>query len=59
MAVIRYAQRHGTRRPWLGQLPARRTTKVAAVALANKTARIIWAIMTTGERYREPLVQAA
>jgi transposase len=59
MAVIRYAQRHGTRRPWLVQLLARRTTKVAAVALANKTARIIWAIMTKGERYREPVGQAA
>jgi hypothetical protein len=40
-------------------LLARRTTKVAAVALANKTARIIWAIMTNGERYREPVGQAA
>jgi hypothetical protein len=30
----------------------RRSTKVAAVALANKTARIIWALMTSGERYR-------
>jgi transposase len=59
LAVIRYAQRHGTRRPWLVQLLARRTTKVAAVALANKTARIIWAMMTNGERYREPVGQAA
>jgi transposase len=59
LAVIRYAERHGTRRPWLVQLMARRTTKIAAVALANKTARMIWAIMTSGEAYREPVLQAA
>ena len=59
MAVIRYAERHGTRRPWLVQLMQRRSTKVAAVALANKTARIIWALMTSGERYREPAAVAA
>ena len=59
MAVIRYAERHGTRRPWLVQLMARRTTKVAAVALANKTARMIWAIMTSGQAYREPELRAA
>ena len=59
MAVIRYAERHGTRRPWLVQLMQRRSTKVAAVALANKMARIIWALMTSGERYREPHVIAA
>ncbi|MGE3306356.1 MAG: transposase [Rhizobiaceae bacterium] len=35
MAVIRYAERNGTRRPWLVQLMARRTTKVAAVARPN------------------------
>ena len=55
LAVVRYAVRNGTRRPWLVQLLARRTPKVAAVALANKTARMIWAIMTSGERYREPV----
>lgn len=54
LAVVRYAQRNGTRRHWLLQLLARRTPKVAAVALANKNARMIWAIMTSGERYREP-----
>jgi len=59
LAVIRYAQRNGTRRPWLVQLMERRTTKVAAVALANKTARMVWAIMVSGERYREPVSQAA
>lgn len=55
VAVIRYAQRNGARRPWLVQLLARRTPKVAAVALANKNARMVWAIMTRGEHYREPL----
>jgi transposase len=55
MAVIRYAERSATRRPWLAQLLARRKAKVAAVALANKIARTVWAMMMTGERYREPL----
>lgn len=59
MAVIRHAERHGTKRAWLIQLLARRATKVAAVAPANKTARMVWALMTSGERYREPTVAVA
>jgi transposase len=59
LAVIRYAQKHGTKRPWLVQLLSRRTPKIAAVALANKMARMIWAMMMTGERYREPMVASA
>jgi transposase len=59
MAVIRYAEQHETRRPWLVQLMQRRTTKIAAVALANKMARIVWALMTSGERYREPAAAGA
>jgi len=55
VAVIRYAVRNGARRPWLVQLLARRTPKVAAVALANKNARMVWALMTSGERYRDPV----
>jgi hypothetical protein len=39
LAVIRYAKIHGTeRRPWLTALLARKPTKVAAIALANKIA---------------------
>jgi len=56
MAVVRYAERNGTKRPWLVQLLARRKAKVAAVALANRNARMIWAMMASGERYREPQV---
>ena len=59
MAVIRHAERHGATRPWLIQLLARRAKKVAAVALANKTARMVWALMMSGERYRDPTVAAA
>jgi transposase len=36
----------------------RRPTKIAAIALANKIARIAWAIMVRGTRYQEPLPQA-
>src|SRR5215831_14880680 len=60
LAVIRYAKIHGTKhRPWLAALLARRPTKVAAIALANKIARMVWAMMVKGERYREPVALAA
>ena len=59
MAVIRHAERHGTKRVWLIELMKRRATKVAAIALANKTARMVWALMTSGEHYREPQVAHA
>lgn len=44
----------GRAAPWLAELLARKPKKVAAVALANKMARIIWAMMVSGETYRQP-----
>jgi transposase len=60
LAVIRYAKTHGTKhRPWLAALLMRRPTKVAAIALANKIARMAWAMMASGQRYQEPAALAA
>jgi len=60
LAVIRYAKIHGTQhRPWLTALLTRRPTKVAAIALANKIARMAWAIMAKGECSKEPAALTA
>ena len=60
LAVIRYAKIHGTKhRPWLAAMLARRPAKVAAIALANKLARMAWAMMARSERYKEPVALAA
>src|SRR5262245_10947316 len=60
LSVIRYAKIHGAKhRPWLNALLVRRPIKVAAIALANKLARMAWAMMARGERYRKPAALAA
>ena len=41
-------------RPWLQALMARRPINVAAVAVAHKTARALWAMLRRGETYRRP-----
>lgn len=54
--------RRGTSRsapPWLLALLARKPPKLAAVALANKVARIAWKLMVTGERYDPTRLAAA
>jgi transposase len=55
LAVIRYAKIHGTEhRPWLMALLARKPTKVAAIALANKLARMAWAMMARASATENP-----
>jgi transposase len=53
MSTIRWSRSKGNfAQSWLGRIIARKPVKLAAVALANKMARIIWAIMTRQESYR-------
>jgi transposase len=54
MAVIRHADKPASKgaSEWLRKLLQRRPRKLVAVALANKMARIAWALMTSGEDYR-------
>ena len=58
-AVIRHARAHPDKHPWLMQLLARKPAKVVAVALANKMARIAWAMLAKGGTYRAPALAAA
>jgi len=56
LSVIKRVKQLGhTHRPWLAELIARRPVKVAAIALANKIIRMVWAMMVRGETYREPV----
>jgi transposase len=59
-AVIQQIKRgRGRASPWLMALIARKPAKLAAVALANKTARIVWKLMVSGERYDRNRATAA
>ena len=58
-SVLRRAKQSPEKYPWLTQLLARRPFKVVAIALANKMARIAWALLASGGRYRAPRLAAA
>ena len=58
-SVLRRAKQSPQKYPWLTQLLARRPFKVVAVALANKMARIAWALLAKGGSYRAPALAAA
>jgi transposase len=58
-SVLRRAKQHPEKYPWLTRLLARRPFKVVAVALANKMARIAWALLAKGGTYQPPRLAAA
>jgi len=55
ISVLRRAKLNPEKYPWLTQLLARRPFKVVAIALANKMARIAWALLANGSHYRPRL----
>jgi transposase len=58
-SVLRRAKKNPEKYPWLTQLLARRPFKVVAIALANKMARIAWALLASGAHYRPARLAAA
>jgi transposase len=56
LAVVFRERRKEAPSGWLGQLLRRRPIKVAAVALANKTARVVWAMLVRGQTYHAAAV---
>ena len=54
-ATVRWAMRKGsTADPWLARMLNRKPPMLVIVALANKTARIVWALIARGGTYRAP-----
>jgi len=58
-SVIRYAESKQDKNPWLVNLIGRRNKNIAAVALANKNIRIIWAMMTKGTDFNPVHISTA
>jgi transposase len=55
--VVRWARRKGVPPgSWLGRMLARKPPMLVIVALANKNARVAWALITKGGIYRAPAV---
>jgi len=58
-AVVQHVRRGGRGSPWIVDLLKRKPPKLAAVALANKMARIAWKLMITGNSYTAKSAPAA
>jgi hypothetical protein len=57
--VIYGARRRAEEFGWLAKLVQRRNANVAAVALANKNARVVWALLAQGREYQPGYVTRA
>lgn len=56
-AVVLHASKRGAAKgSWLEQMMTRKPRMLVTVALANKTARIVWAVLARGGVYRAPAV---
>jgi transposase len=59
-AVVKQASKRGAPRgSWLEQMLARKPRMLVTVALANKMARIVWALLVKRENYRAPVAAKA
>jgi len=58
-AVLKRARQQPEKYPWVTQLLARKPFRVVAVAVANKMARIAWALLAKGGTYRAPALPVA
>ena len=58
VSILRRAKLNPQRYPWVTRLLARRPFKVVAIALANKMARVAWALVAKGGIYRIPRLAA-
>ncbi len=58
VSILRRAKLNPQRYPWVTRLLARRPFKVVAIALANKMARVAWALVAKGGTYRRPRLAA-
>ena len=53
-AVLRYTRVDGRRNPWAARLLERKPARLVTVAMANKTARVAWAMLARGQTYAAP-----
>lgn len=58
-SLVRSARRSPEKAGWITRLLARRPTRVVITAVANKLARVVWAVLSRGESFRRPQAAAA